>query len=236
MESSDLLAARVAKRRQSLGVQFPGANEEVSSIDSYFGPYCFCYTLVLCNNLCIVDYRWVKLRTSLLPVTALLEPVSECLALGVVGSWAVSVVFTWSPLAFFFVHVLIWFLLDYTLLHIVQVGSVAIGWRHCLECMCVTESACRMDRFPSASLSASWPGCFGKALRCTPCWKHTVSLISRGGPKSTSSSGEASVRRFGLGSLYDNESTWRYYILSMTYIYSAAVVTSPLTLTDHVAL
>lgn len=67
-------------------------------------------------------FRWIKLRTSLIPVTAILEPASECLLMGVGGSWAVSSLFDWSGLAFFFVHALLWFLLDYILLLVLQVS------------------------------------------------------------------------------------------------------------------
>jgi len=65
--------------------------------------------------------RWTKLRASLLPLTIILEPISESLICGALVSWAVSTLFCWSPLAFFFVHCLVWFLLDYVLLLVVQV-------------------------------------------------------------------------------------------------------------------
>ena len=66
--------------------------------------------------------RWTKLRASLLPLTIILEPISESMILGALVSWAASTLFCWSPLAFFFVHCLVWFLLDYVLLLVVQVG------------------------------------------------------------------------------------------------------------------
>lgn len=79
--------------------------------------------------------RWAKLRASLVPLTIVLEPVSECFLLGAIVSWAVSVIFHWSPLAFFFVHVLVWFLLDYVQLLVVQGGALpfskfeyVLGW------------------------------------------------------------------------------------------------------------
>ena len=58
----------------------------------------------------------------MLPLTIVLEPVSESLILGGLVSWSVNTLFLWSPLAFFFVHCLVWFLLDYVLLLVVQVG------------------------------------------------------------------------------------------------------------------
>jgi len=74
-----------------------------------------------CNLARLYCWRWAKLRASLLPLTIILEPVSESLILGGIASWAVSTLFCWSPLAFFFVHCLVWFLLDYLLLLVVQV-------------------------------------------------------------------------------------------------------------------
>jgi len=69
-----------------------------------------------------VSARWVKLRSAVQPFIVLMEPISEWLILGLIMSWAVTVIFDWSPVAFFFVHTLVWFLLDYILLRIVQVG------------------------------------------------------------------------------------------------------------------
>lgn len=79
--------------------------------------------------------RWVKLRSAVQPFIVLMEPISEWLILGLIMSWAVTVIFGWSPVAFFFVHTLVWFLLDYILLRIIQNGPLpfskteyVIGW------------------------------------------------------------------------------------------------------------
>lgn len=79
--------------------------------------------------------RWTKLRSAMVPHTILLEPISECLIIGAFTSWAVCIMFKWDPVVFYLVHVLIWFLLDYTLLSIIQNGSLPfnkfyflIGW------------------------------------------------------------------------------------------------------------
>ncbi|ESN96218.1 hypothetical protein HELRODRAFT_107370 [Helobdella robusta] len=64
--------------------------------------------------------RWIKLRSFLVPMTIIMEPLSEWLLLGLISSWAVCRLFMWSPIAFFLVHTLIWFLLDYTLLLTIQ--------------------------------------------------------------------------------------------------------------------
>ncbi len=57
------------------------------------------------------------------PHLLLLEPLSECMFLGAATAWAVFFLFRWDPLSFFLVHVLVWFLMDWALLHIVQVSS-----------------------------------------------------------------------------------------------------------------
>jgi hypothetical protein len=70
------------------------------------------------------------------------EPMSECVMLGMLSSWAVTVLFSWSGLAFFFVHLLLWFVLDYILLQLVQVrthtfptlATFQSTWSHILFC------------------------------------------------------------------------------------------------------
>jgi ceramide glucosyltransferase len=57
----------------------------------------------------------------MVPYTILLEPLSECVVIGACASPAVWLLFTWDPLVFYLVHVLVWFLLDWILLSIIQV-------------------------------------------------------------------------------------------------------------------
>ncbi len=64
--------------------------------------------------------RWCKLRLKL-SVAPWLEPFQECLMLGLCTSWTVSYLFGWNSLVFFLIHVLGWFLSDYTMLKITQV-------------------------------------------------------------------------------------------------------------------
>ena len=79
--------------------------------------------------------RWAKLRASVLPVCMLLEPVSECLLLGLAIAWSLAVLLKWSPVGVLFMHCLIWFLLDYVLIRTIQVGAVeGKAWaRHLLR-------------------------------------------------------------------------------------------------------
>lgn len=65
----------------------------------------------------------------------LLEPLSECMVLGALASWSVSVLFHWDALVFYLVHILMWLLSDWLMLSIVQNGSLpfnkfefVIGW------------------------------------------------------------------------------------------------------------
>lgn len=57
----------------------------------------------------------------MLPPTIILEPLSECMVIGAAAAWSVSILFGWDSLVFYMVHILIWFLLDWVLLSIVQV-------------------------------------------------------------------------------------------------------------------
>lgn len=68
--------------------------------------------------------RWGRLRVATVPTLIILEPVSECILQGLLLSWAVEFLFGVSPMAFFLMHVLVWFLVDYTLLNICQNGPL----------------------------------------------------------------------------------------------------------------
>ncbi|XP_063219452.1 ceramide glucosyltransferase-like isoform X2 [Bacillus rossius redtenbacheri] len=79
--------------------------------------------------------RWAKLRVAMVPFTIVLEPLSECMVLGACASWAASFLFNLEPCSFYLVHILVWFLLDWILLSIVQNGSLpfskfdfVVGW------------------------------------------------------------------------------------------------------------
>ncbi|XP_050427330.1 ceramide glucosyltransferase-like [Adelges cooleyi] len=86
--------------------------------------------------------RWVKLRASMVPYTIVLEPMSECLILGAIAAWSTHVLVpTVDPYAFYLVHTLVWFLLDWILLRTIQGSplpftrveySIAWLYRECL--------------------------------------------------------------------------------------------------------
>ncbi|XP_045762044.1 ceramide glucosyltransferase [Maniola jurtina] len=67
--------------------------------------------------------RWARLRIAMVPTTALLEPLSECVPLGAGAAWAAARLFGAEPLPFFLVHVLLWFLSDWLMLRAVQHGA-----------------------------------------------------------------------------------------------------------------
>lgn len=73
--------------------------------------------------------RWVKLRIAMVPHTIILEPLSECLILGACAAWSAHTLSGGSidPYAFYMVHILVWFLLDWILLNIMQV--------HIIQCL-----------------------------------------------------------------------------------------------------
>lgn len=68
--------------------------------------------------------RWAKLRIAMLPVMILLEPMAECMVLGACASWAVNLLFGWDSLVFYLIHILVWFILDWIILTIVQVSNI----------------------------------------------------------------------------------------------------------------
>lgn len=61
----------------------------------------------------------------MLPHTIVLEPLSECFLLGFFAAWSVSFLFKVDPFAVYLFHILLWFLLDYVLLCIIQVRPAA---------------------------------------------------------------------------------------------------------------
>lgn len=68
--------------------------------------------------------RWIKLRFAMVPHWTLLEPLSECILLGILESLAYNYIWAVNPYSFFAVHVLIWYLLDYQLLRTIQGGPL----------------------------------------------------------------------------------------------------------------
>ena len=79
--------------------------------------------------------RWAKLRVAMLPTTIILEPLAECMVLGMLASAAAHILFMADPLVFYLIHILAWLLSDWILLTIVQNGSppfskfeFVIGW------------------------------------------------------------------------------------------------------------
>lgn len=68
--------------------------------------------------------RWAQLRAAMVPVTILLEPLSECMLLGLATSWALFYLFFLDPVFFFLLHVLIWFAMDLMLIKVVQNGNL----------------------------------------------------------------------------------------------------------------
>ncbi|XP_033121120.1 ceramide glucosyltransferase-like isoform X2 [Anneissia japonica] len=64
--------------------------------------------------------RWTQIRISTVPAIILAEPITESLALGIWNAWSVSYLLGWDPIVFFLAHILIWMLLGYIQLKIVQ--------------------------------------------------------------------------------------------------------------------
>ncbi|OQV21305.1 Ceramide glucosyltransferase-B [Hypsibius exemplaris] len=88
--------------------------------------------------------RWAKLRFAMVPLATLLEPLQECVLLGVMASLAVSFLFGFSALGVFLVHIITWFLLDWTLLKTVQYGRLSYSKLDFITCWLFRESTCTM--------------------------------------------------------------------------------------------
>ncbi|KRZ80132.1 Ceramide glucosyltransferase-B [Trichinella papuae] len=71
--------------------------------------------------------RWARLRFAMLPYTVVLEPLQECILLGVLTMPAASYIFGWNCAIFFLAHVFCWLFLDCVLLSIVQGYCVTCG-------------------------------------------------------------------------------------------------------------
>lgn len=78
--------------------------------------------------------RWSKLRMKLSPL-AYLEPLQECFSSAIFAGFVTNYLFDWNALVVSACHILVWFLLDYTILRIIQGGSLpfvksefAIAW------------------------------------------------------------------------------------------------------------
>ena len=66
---------------------------------------------------------WIKLRSAMLPHTILLEPLSECMLSGALASLSAHILFKIDPVPFYMVHILVWFMFDWILIHVVQVTT-----------------------------------------------------------------------------------------------------------------
>lgn len=64
--------------------------------------------------------RWAKLRFAMVPHTIILEPLSECMILGMTAGWSLHFLLQVDPFAVYLFHLLLWFFLDYVLLCIIQ--------------------------------------------------------------------------------------------------------------------
>ncbi|KAJ8306131.1 hypothetical protein KUTeg_016676 [Tegillarca granosa] len=68
--------------------------------------------------------RWCKLRTAMTPLTVFFEPISLCFPFGIIASWSISFLFNWTASVVFLVHALVWFLMDYVLINIIEGGTL----------------------------------------------------------------------------------------------------------------
>lgn len=69
--------------------------------------------------------RWLRLRLNMMPlVSGFMEPMTECIPLGIYGSWALYHFLGFNPYMFFIIHICLWLVSDYILLSMVQNKSL----------------------------------------------------------------------------------------------------------------
>ncbi|TRY70812.1 hypothetical protein TCAL_10005 [Tigriopus californicus] len=68
--------------------------------------------------------RWTKLRYAMCPGLMVFEPISDSVIQGVVCAWALFFLFRWDPVTFIMLHLLLWFIMDWALIHLVQNGPL----------------------------------------------------------------------------------------------------------------
>ena len=67
--------------------------------------------------------RWLRLRMNMVPlVSAVLEPLAECLPLGLYMAWSMYYLFDLDPKLWFAGHVFVWYLMDIIQLSVIQVA------------------------------------------------------------------------------------------------------------------
>ncbi|KAL3314863.1 hypothetical protein Ciccas_006510 [Cichlidogyrus casuarinus] len=73
--------------------------------------------------------RWYQLRLAMVPVASLLELFSGCFINGIVHAFCYAYLFPYliDPVAFFFFHVLIWFMMDFIMLHQIHPPGIKIA-------------------------------------------------------------------------------------------------------------
>lgn len=82
------------------------------------------------SNISIISYkdrlvRWMRLRLNMIPfITGLFEPLISSIFLGIMASASVYYLISVNPYLWFSVHLLVWSLLDYVQLRLVQNGPL----------------------------------------------------------------------------------------------------------------
>ncbi|CAG0896925.1 unnamed protein product [Darwinula stevensoni] len=85
--------------------------------------------------------RWAQLRFAMTPHMTVLEPVFECMFIGLIGSWAARVLFGFNILFFILLHSLTWLILDWILLSVVNKGGKQMNKFQFLVCWIFRESS-----------------------------------------------------------------------------------------------
>ncbi|XP_053405294.1 ceramide glucosyltransferase-like isoform X2 [Mercenaria mercenaria] len=84
--------------------------------------------------------RWLRLRLNMMPlVSGFLEPLTECIPIGMYAAWSLYHFLGINPYIFFSVHIVAWLVSDYLLLRMVQHGNPPFSKLQYLFAWCLRE-------------------------------------------------------------------------------------------------
>ena len=80
----------------------------------------------------------------MMPMIGVLEPLTECLAIGLLGCWGAYHLWEFNIWLFLLCHCLFWFVADQSLLHIMQGVSAISLYHQSVPSVCTTSPYCQL--------------------------------------------------------------------------------------------
>jgi ceramide glucosyltransferase len=134
----------------------------------------------------LILYRWIRLRTSMIPFPSLLEPLIDCFVMGLLSSLVFSYLLGYSFFLFYGFHICIVMVSDYILLRNLQNGPL-LNWKMLFLAWWVRELlALPIYLHGVSSRKVRWKDreftlmCGGQVKETTPPPKHIISVWQNG--------------------------------------------------------